>query len=173
MKRHRIVDLGPDATRLQVRAKPVALRDANDELVVDVPAPLGFDWQRDAAAETRGGKQLAVRGGIRAAPLVPPRQVRQLHAENRGLQRIHPEISADCLVHVLRMGAVIAQKPDARRELIIVGRHEPGIAEGADVLGRKERKASSNAKRSGRKSILLLVERQGDLRFIALRLDQS
>ena len=29
------------------------------------------------------------------------------------------------------------------------------------------------AKRSGRKSILLLVERQGDLRFIALRLDQS
>ncbi|MGC2411311.1 MAG: DegQ family serine endoprotease [Stellaceae bacterium] len=30
-----------------------------------------------------------------------------------------------------------------------------------------------DAKRSGRKSILLLIERQGDLRFIALRLDQS
>ncbi|HEX3952723.1 MAG TPA: DegQ family serine endoprotease [Stellaceae bacterium] len=30
-----------------------------------------------------------------------------------------------------------------------------------------------DAKRSGRKSILLLVERQGDLRFVALRLDQS
>ncbi len=30
-----------------------------------------------------------------------------------------------------------------------------------------------DAKRAGRKSILLLVERQGDLRFIALRLDQS
>jgi serine protease Do len=29
------------------------------------------------------------------------------------------------------------------------------------------------AKRAGRKSILLLVERQGDLRFIALRLDQG
>ena len=29
------------------------------------------------------------------------------------------------------------------------------------------------AKKSGRKSILLLVERQGDLRFVALRLDQS
>jgi serine protease Do len=29
------------------------------------------------------------------------------------------------------------------------------------------------AKKSGRKSILLLVERQGDLRFIALRLDQG
>jgi len=29
------------------------------------------------------------------------------------------------------------------------------------------------AKRSGRKSILLLVERQGDLRFVALRLDQG
>jgi serine protease Do len=30
-----------------------------------------------------------------------------------------------------------------------------------------------DAKKSGRKSILLLVERQGDLRFVALRLDQS
>jgi serine protease Do len=30
-----------------------------------------------------------------------------------------------------------------------------------------------DAKRAGRKSILLLVDRQGDLRFIALRLDQS
>jgi serine protease Do len=30
-----------------------------------------------------------------------------------------------------------------------------------------------DAKRSGRKSILLLIERQGDLRFIALRLDKS
>ena len=31
----------------------------------------------------------------------------------------------------------------------------------------------NDAKKAGRKSILLLVERQGDLRFIALRLDQS
>jgi serine protease Do len=30
-----------------------------------------------------------------------------------------------------------------------------------------------DAKRAGRKSILLLVERQGDLRFVAVRLDQS
>jgi len=31
----------------------------------------------------------------------------------------------------------------------------------------------ADAKKSGRKSILLLIERQGDLRFVALRLDQS
>ena len=31
----------------------------------------------------------------------------------------------------------------------------------------------ADAKKAGRKSILLLVERQGDLRFVALRLDQS
>ncbi|HEX6441124.1 MAG TPA: DegQ family serine endoprotease [Stellaceae bacterium] len=37
-----------------------------------------------------------------------------------------------------------------------------------DVAGKID-----EAKRTGRKSILLLVERQGDLRFIALRLDQS
>jgi serine protease Do len=37
-----------------------------------------------------------------------------------------------------------------------------------DVSGRID-----EAKKSGRKSILLLVERQGDLRFVALRLDQG
>jgi serine protease Do len=31
----------------------------------------------------------------------------------------------------------------------------------------------ADAKKSGRKSILLLIERQGDLRFVALRIDQS
>ena len=31
----------------------------------------------------------------------------------------------------------------------------------------------ADAKKSGRKSILLLVERQGDLRFVAIRIDQS
>jgi serine protease Do len=31
----------------------------------------------------------------------------------------------------------------------------------------------ADARKSGRKSILLLVERQGDLRFVALRIDQS
>ena len=31
----------------------------------------------------------------------------------------------------------------------------------------------ADAKKSGRKSILLLIQRQGDLRFVALRLDQS
>ncbi|HXQ51071.1 MAG TPA: hypothetical protein VN802_08265 [Stellaceae bacterium] len=29
------------------------------------------------------------------------------------------------------------------------------------------------AKKAGRKSVLLLVDRQGDLRFVALKLDQS
>jgi serine protease Do len=29
------------------------------------------------------------------------------------------------------------------------------------------------AKKAGRKSVLLLVDRQGDLRFVALRIDQS
>jgi serine protease Do len=37
-----------------------------------------------------------------------------------------------------------------------------------DVSGRIDAE-----KKAGRKSILLLVERQGDLRFVALRLDQS
>jgi serine protease Do len=31
----------------------------------------------------------------------------------------------------------------------------------------------ADAKKAGRKSVLLLVDRQGDLRFVALKIDQS
>jgi serine protease Do len=50
------------------------------------------------------------------------------------------------------------------------------IMEAAQEEVKSPREVSSKieeAKKSGRKSILLLVERQGDLRFIALRLDQG
>jgi serine protease Do len=52
-------------------------------------------------------------------------------------------------------------------DLIIEAAQEE-VKSPAEVSGKIE-----EAKKSGRKSILLLVERQGDLRFIALRLDQG
>ena len=51
---------------------------------------------------------------------------------------------------------------------VIIEASQEDIATARDILGKIDA-----ARRAGRKSILLLVERQGDLRFVALRLDQS
>ena len=51
---------------------------------------------------------------------------------------------------------------------VIVEAAQEEVKSAGQVGGKVE-----DAKKSGRKSILLLVERQGDLRFVAVRLDQS
>jgi serine protease Do len=51
---------------------------------------------------------------------------------------------------------------------VIVEAAQEEIKSATQVAGKID-----DAKKAGRKSILLLVERQGDLRFVALRLDQS
>jgi len=76
---------------------------------------------------------------------------------------------------------------DAKGVVVLeVAKDSPGAEKGlrpGDVImeaAQEEIKTASqiaskiaDAKKSGRKSILLLIERQGDLRFVALRLDQS
>jgi serine protease Do len=76
---------------------------------------------------------------------------------------------------------------DARGVVVVdVAKDGPGAEKGlkpGDVImeaAQEEVKSASqvagkvaDARKSGRKSILLLIERQGDLRFVALRLDQS
>jgi serine protease Do len=76
---------------------------------------------------------------------------------------------------------------DAKGVIVVaVGKDSPAAEKGlkpGDVImeaAQEEIKSTDevtgkidDAKRAGRKSILLLVERQGDLRFVALRLDQS
>jgi len=67
---------------------------------------------------------------------------------------------------------VVKDSPAAEKGLkagdVIMEAAQEEIKSATQVAGKID-----DAKRSGRKSILLLVERQGDLRFIALRLDQS
>ncbi len=76
---------------------------------------------------------------------------------------------------------------DARGVVVVdVAKDGPGAEKGlkpGDVIMEAAQESVKNAtqiagkvadaKKAGRKSILLLVERQGDLRFVALRLDQS
>jgi serine protease Do len=65
---------------------------------------------------------------------------------------------------------VVKDSPAAEKGLkagdLIVEAAQEEIKSATQVAGKID-----DAKRAGRKSILLLVERQGDLRFIALRLD--
>jgi serine protease Do len=67
---------------------------------------------------------------------------------------------------------VVKDSPAAEKGLkagdVIVEAAQEEIKSATQVAGKID-----DAKKAGRKSILLLVERQGDLRFIALRLDQS
>jgi serine protease Do len=67
---------------------------------------------------------------------------------------------------------VVKDSPAAEKGLkagdLIVEAAQEEIKSATQVAGQ-----IADAKRAGRKPILLLVERQGDLRFIALRLDQS
>jgi len=67
---------------------------------------------------------------------------------------------------------VVKDSPAAEKGLkagdVIIEAAQEEIKSATQVAGKID-----DAKKAGRKSILLLVERQGDLRFIALRLDQS
>jgi serine protease Do len=67
---------------------------------------------------------------------------------------------------------VVKDSPAAEKDLrpgdVIMEASQEEIKSAGQIASKIE-----EAKRTGRRSILLLVERQGDLRFIALRLDQS
>jgi hypothetical protein len=66
--------------------------------------------------------------------LVPPGQVRQLHAQDSSLDCIHAAVPADFLVMVTSRAAVIAQIAHALRHSGIAGGDHAGIAVGAQVL---------------------------------------
>ncbi len=74
--------------------------------------------------------------------------MRQLDPQHGGLQRVQAEVAADALMDVLGLGAVIAQEPDLARQLLVARRDQPAVAEGAEILARKEREAADRAHRS-------------------------
>src|SRR5438477_6208829 len=84
-----------------------------------------------------------------AAALVPGIEMGELDAQESGLQLVEPRIVAALEVHVLHAAAVVAQHAQALGERSIVSRDRAAIAEGADILGRKEGVRAGMAERAG------------------------
>ena len=76
---------------------------------------------------------------------MPVVEVWQLDQQHRRLQLVEPEVAADHRVVVLRLHAVHAQLLQPRRQRLVVGRAQPAVAEGTQVLGREEREAADVA----------------------------
>jgi hypothetical protein len=140
VQRRRVVDLGADAGGGEVRAQAIAGVGAHDEVMVDVARVVGGD-----AHLGQPGQRGAVAIGAGPARGGPRRQVRQLGAEDRGLQRVEPEVAADRDVVVLGPRAVVAQERDPIGQRGIVGEHRAAVAAGAEVLGREERQRRRDA----------------------------
>ena len=138
MKRHRVVDFVADAAVVEVTLQRAAIRSPDDELIVDVAPTLRLDRQRDPPVKAGVAEHCAVAIGVRTPRIGPLGEVRRLDAQNRGLERVHPEIAADEVVVVLRLHSVIAQKTHATCEIGIVRGDQTGIAERAEILAREE-----------------------------------
>jgi len=59
-----------------------------------------------------------IAGGDRLASRRPSAEVRQFHVEQRPLESIHPKIAADYVVIITAIGAVYADMPRARVNLL-------------------------------------------------------
>ena len=98
---------------LQKRLKLVAAVDA-DRVLVEDRLVGRIDERRRDAGEVREAPVVVVRGV--GAPLgAPRREMRQLGAQHRRLQRVEPAVEADFVVKVLLRAAVHAQALEPRR----------------------------------------------------------
>ena len=119
MKRNRVVDFGAYAGGLQMRAQPVALGRADDELVVDMRAVRRAPRERHGAVETGLLEQRLVPFGIPAPRRRPAAQVRQLDAKNRRLKRIEPEIRSDDIVVIFHFAAMLPNRPQPASQSVL------------------------------------------------------
>jgi serine protease Do len=109
-------------------------------------------------------------------PAAPKPEVDTVKALGMTLSDVTPALKEKFSLGDDAKGAVVVDvakdSPSAEKGLrpgdVIMEAAQEEVKNANQVLGKV-----SDARKSGRKSILLLVERQGDLRFVALRIDQS
>jgi serine protease Do len=146
------------------RTVPVTVWRGNAERTFQVKiGQLAENPPRAASAQAKAKKQAEAGGGtvtalgLTLSPLTPGLRLKfSLDGDARGLVVIGVAPGSPAAAKGLRPGDVVMEA--AQQELKRPGQLTGEIAE---------------AKKSGRKSILLLVDRQGDLRFVPLRLDQG
>ncbi len=81
-------------------------------------------------------------GGVRGPLCVPPSEVRQLRAQDRGLKSVEPRIEALHHMVILPLLPEVAQKAQALGQIGSSGDHHPAVAGCPEVLGRVEAEAS-------------------------------
>src|SRR5262249_57742111 len=89
-----------------------------------------------------GRKRLAIPLRRLSAQGVPALQVRELHRQNRGLDRVEPAVDTDDDMVVAAATPVVAHQPDALRQPRIVGDYCSGVAERAEVFAGVEAEAA-------------------------------
>jgi serine protease Do len=109
-------------------------------------------------------------------PALPKSEVDTVKALGMTLSNVTPALKEKFSLGDDAKGVVVVDvakdSPGAEKGLrpgdVIMEAAQEEVKSANQVVGKV-----ADAKKSGRKSILLLVERQGDLRFVALRVDQS
>lgn len=163
MERHRIVDGVADTARVEMRLERIASRCPNHILVVDVHTVGRLVRKNHGAGQADAVKKPGVNGRVGAPSGVPGGKVRHLHPQNGGLQRVHPEVSTDGLVVILRGLTVRPQQAHTRRESFVVGGHESCIAERPEILARKERETAKLTQRTSLTPANRRTERLGGI----------
>ena len=163
VERERVVDLGADSRRGEMCAECVAVRGADDELVVDVVifhagAGPRLDGELQGAVEAELCECFPIIGGACAACGAPFVEVREFYGEDGALDRINAEVAADPFVKVARLHAVVAQGADLRGEGVVGAGDHAGVAECAEVLGRVEGEPSGFANRARAAERMLRAE---------------
>ena len=130
MQRPRVVDLAPDASCGQVGAEGVPPGRADDELMPDVPDAGGFLRQREGGlpCEHHGPgvdallrEHPPVAGRVALSRGDPSVQVRELGAEDGGLERVQAEVAAERFAEVLRRLPMVPKEPDAASQSFVAG----------------------------------------------------
>ena len=159
VRRNRVMNQRADAGIGQRLLQRVALRVPHHVQVPHRLGPFGHLRQGQAAA----GQALLVARGDGAAAFVPLVQMRQLDAQDGGLQRVEPAVVALHLVDVLHPRAVVAQHAEAVGQLRVVGGDGAAVAQGAQVLAGIEAPGHGIAVRA---QALALVARAVRLRAV-------
>ena len=144
-----------------MRAQGLAAADADDAERILIPdmAVVRVGHRQDKTRVLKGIRGLRATALLRATeshagqfrePLCVERrvaltrrrvavEVRQLHREQRGLQRIEPEIATDDLMIIFRLHPVHADDLRLLEKRGVVGDDRTGIAERAEILCREKK----------------------------------